>query len=139
MLLIVSGFRDYGPNTVYANDVEELYFIDWIYNRPRPKDDQVSQIVGDYMGVPVYSTTAAPTDMVHTGGNFMADGMHTGFSSKLVLNENDAPNQWGISNHDETAIDTIINNFMGIERYIKMEELVYDPIDHIDMHIKTVG
>lgn len=31
--------RDYGGNTVYMNDVDSLIYVDWIYNRPRPKDD----------------------------------------------------------------------------------------------------
>ena len=26
--------RDYGQNTVYKNDVDSIYLVDWIYNRP---------------------------------------------------------------------------------------------------------
>jgi agmatine deiminase len=33
--------RDYGPNNIYSNNVEDLYFVDWVYNRPRPDDDAV--------------------------------------------------------------------------------------------------
>src|ERR1700741_910404 len=33
--------RDYGANPVYGNNVDTLMLVDWIYNRPRPKDDSV--------------------------------------------------------------------------------------------------
>ena len=82
--------RDYGPNSVYQNDVDSLLFVDWRYNRPaRPLDDAIPIEVGSYLGVPVYSTTADPTGLVNTGGNFMSDGMGTAFASKLILDEND--------------------------------------------------
>lgn len=130
--------RDYGPNPAYTNEVDSLVFIDWIYNRPRPQDDAVPDVIGNLMDIPVYSTTAVPTDLVHTGGNFMADGLGTGFSSRLVLHENDATNQWGVSNHSEDDINNIMNDFMGIEEYIKMTVLPYDAIHHIDMHMKLL-
>ena len=45
--------RDYGPNPVYQNDVDSLVLIDWIYNRPRPRDDRIPDLIGDYLDVPV--------------------------------------------------------------------------------------
>ena len=35
----------------------------------------------------------------------MTDGMGLGFSSKLVLEENDATNNWGISDHSEAEVE----------------------------------
>ena len=32
--------RDYGQNTIYKDDVDSLYLVDWIYNRPREDDDK---------------------------------------------------------------------------------------------------
>ncbi len=131
--------RDYGPNSVYLNDVETLAFVDWIYNRPRPKDDVLApEAVADFLGLDMYCTTSVPTDLVHTGGNFMADGLGTGFSSELILEENDATNQWGISNHSEEDIEQIMDDFMGITAYPKMTVLPYDAIHHIDMHMKLL-
>lgn len=139
--------RDYGPNAVYANDVDSLYLIDWIYNRNRPYDDAIPGQIGDYLGVPVYSTTAAPYDLVNTGGNFMSDGLTTGFSSKLVFRNNDQTKNgecnnindvYGATNHNEATINENMRQFMGIERYIKFNELTYDCIHHIDMHIKLL-
>ena len=131
--------RDYGPNTVYANDVDSLYFVDWIYNRPtRIKDDTMSTTLAPFFGVPLYSTSAAPTDLVNTGGNFMADGMGTAFASRLILNENALGNPYGATVKTEAAINNILSDFMGIDRYIKMTTLPYDEIHHIDMHMKLI-
>ncbi len=131
--------RDYGPNSGYLNDVGELVFIDWIYNRPRYRDNRVPDVIGEFMDVPVYSTSQAPYDLVNTGGNFMVDGLGMGFSSDLVLDENGLFNDFGTSNHDEEAVDQIMFDFMGVHEYVKMEALPFDLIHHIDMHMKLVN
>lgn len=122
--------RDYGQNTCYTNDVDSLILVDWIYNRPRPKDDTIPRRVADAFGVPLYETTQAPNDLIHTGGNFMSDGLGTAFSSELVLQENPTKTS--------AQIDSIMSEFMGINRYVKMTTLPYDGIHHIDMHIKLL-
>ena len=131
--------RDYGPNCVYANGVDSLYLVDWIYNRPsRPKDDTISTTIAPYLNVPLYATTSAPADLVNTGGNFMSDGLGTAFASKLILSENEAGNPYGVSAKNEVQINQVLSEYMGIERYIKMKELPYDAIHHIDMHMKLL-
>jgi agmatine/peptidylarginine deiminase len=131
--------RDYGANPVYLNSVDSLALVDWIYNRPRPLDDIIPDEVGDYFGLPVYSTTEAPYDLTHPGGNNFSDGMGTNFSSKLVLDENGVNNQWGTSNHTEEGIDSIMHRFYGIDQYVKFTNLPYDGIHHIDMHMKLLN
>ena len=124
-------FRDYGQNTVYKNDVDSLMIVDWIYNRPRPRDDTLPRRVAAALGgIPVYETSQAPYDIIHTGGNFMSDGFGTAFSSELVLDEN--------PNKTNAQIDAVMNQFMGINTYIKMPTLPYDGIHHIDMHMKLL-
>ena len=44
--------RDYGGNTVYKNDVDSVYLVDWIYNRPRPDDDAVPTAVANFKNIP---------------------------------------------------------------------------------------
>lgn len=122
--------RDYGQWNIYTHDVDSLALVDWIYNRPRPKDDTLPSSVARYEDLPIYQTTAAPDDLVHTGGNFMTDGFGTGFSSNLVLNENPG--------HTAAEVDSILSRFMGIDRYIKMSTLPFDGIHHIDMHMKLL-
>jgi hypothetical protein len=79
--------------------------------------------------------------MMATGGNFMSDGMGTGFSSNLIIDENSGGNAWNgqtYPNHSLDEINNILNEFMGIDRYILMETLPYDGIHHIDMHMKLL-
>jgi agmatine deiminase len=76
----------------------------------------------------------------------MSDGMGTGFASELVFRNNNqiadgetgGNDVFGDSDHTEAGIDSIMRRFMGIERYIKMPELPYDGIHHIDMHMKLL-
>lgn len=130
--------RDYGANPMYRNDVDSLFLVDWIYNRPRPLDDVAPTALAGFLNLPLYTTTVAPNDLVHTGGNYMSDGAGTAFSSKLVLEENGPTGTFNLTVKNEAEIDTIMKNFMGINRYIKMETLPYDGIHHIDMHMKLL-
>lgn len=68
----------------------------------------------------------------------MSDGLGTAFSSRLILNENSPGNPYGVSVKTEPQIDAIMQDYMGIDRYIKMDPLPYDGIHHIDMHMKLL-
>jgi len=122
--------RDYGRWTIYTNNTDSSRMIDWVYNRPRPADDNVPSYVANYFGLMLHQMTQNPNRIVATGGNFMVDGFGTAFSSKLILNENS-----GLTN---AQIDTMYRKYMGINKYIKMETLPYDGIHHIDMHMKLL-
>lgn len=137
--------RDYGQNSVYKNDVDELILVDWIYNRNRPYDDLVPDQIANFLNIDLYATSESPWDLMSTGGNFMSDGMGLGFSSELIIDENSGGYAWeGLEgnvffpDHSEEEINTILNEFMGIEEYILMETLPYDGIHHIDMHMKLL-
>ena len=133
--------RDYGQNTVYADDVDQLYLVDWIYNRPRPDDDEFPELLANYLNVDLYQTSVSPYNFVATGGNFMSDGFGTAFSSNLILNENDGTgpyNSLSYPNHSEEEIDDIMTQFMGVHTYIKMPTLPFDGINHLDMHMKLL-
>lgn len=122
--------RDYGANNIYTVENDDLRFVDWTYNRPRPADDVVPEALADLMNITLYQTTQAPNKLVNTGGNFMTDGFGTGFASNLVVDENPSLST--------AQIDEILNKYMGINRYIKMSNLPYDGIHHIDMHMKLL-
>ncbi|HTO17493.1 MAG TPA: agmatine deiminase family protein [Edaphocola sp.] len=130
--------RDYAGNTVYSNDVGDRALVDWIYNRPRPNDDLMPVSHATITGIPLFRTISGTTDLVNTGGNFMSDGMGTAFASALILNENETGNPYGVSIKTETQIDGIMQDYMGINRFIKMNTLPYDQIHHIDMHMKLL-
>jgi agmatine deiminase len=90
--------RDYSANPVYINDVDSLIYVDWVYNRPRPKDDTTCRAIAAKAGIALFQTTAEPNKLIHTGGNYMTDGLGTSFSSELILEEN--------PNKTEAQIDT---------------------------------
>ncbi|HEX2616054.1 MAG TPA: agmatine deiminase family protein, partial [Flavobacteriales bacterium] len=132
--------RDYGAETIYTNEVDSLFLLDWIYNRPRPDDDVLPDAIAASKGIGVYSTAQAPNDLVHTGGNFMCDGAGTAFSSELVLDENGPAGEFNQTIKDEAQVDALMALWMGITpgRYIKMTTLPFDGIHHIDMHMKLL-
>ena len=132
--------RDYGANTVYGSWDDDRVLVDWMYNRPRPDDDAIPDVLGDHLGIDVYTTTAEPTDLMNTGGNWMSDGFGTAFASELILEENDGGSSWwtDFPDHTEAEIDDIISDFHGVDTYIKMPVLPYDGIHHIDMHMKLL-
>jgi agmatine deiminase len=122
--------RDYMANSVYTADTDSLVLVDWIYNRPRPNDDTVGRSVAALLDLPIHETRQAPSNLLHTGGNYMSDGMGIGFSSMLVRDEN--------SGKTIAQIDQIMEDFLGLNTYIKMTVLPYDDIHHIDMHMKIL-
>ncbi len=131
--------RDYAANPVYGNEVDDLVLVDWIYNRPtRPNDDASPELIGAELGLDVHTITQAPNDLVNTGGNWMSDGFGTAFASKLILEENEINNPYGVTAKTEEEIDQIAQDYLGINRYIKMDALPYDGINHIDMHMKLL-
>lgn len=123
--------RDYGPQSIYLADGDQLAFVDWVYNRPRPSDNLIPGVLANYFSLPIFQMTTNPNRLIATGGNFIFDGFGSGFSSELILTEN--------SSLTETQIDNMMLNYLGIDRYIKMPELPYDNISHIDMHMKLLN
>jgi len=121
---------DYGPTCVYGHDVDSLYLIDWIYNRPRPQDDAIPSALSEFLHIPLYEAVVDPDDLVHTGGNHLSDGMGNAFSSMLVLEEN--------NDKTEAEIDTIMKKYLGINQYVKFPTLPYDGIHHLDMHMRFI-
>jgi agmatine/peptidylarginine deiminase len=130
--------RDYAGNTIYSDDVGERAITDWIYNRPRPNDDVIPTAHALLADIPIYVTDSGINDLVNTGGNFMSDGLGNAFASSLILDENEPGNPYGVSAKTEAQIDGIMEAYMGISNYIKMDILPYDVIHHIDMHMKLL-
>ncbi len=130
--------RDYAGNTIYSDDVGERALTDWIYNRPRPNDDVMPIAHAAAAGIPLYTTNSGINDLVNTGGNYMSDGLGNAFASELILDENAPGNPYGVSVKTEAQIDGIMQEYMGINRFVKMNTLPYDQIHHIDMHMKLL-
>lgn len=132
--------RDYGANTVYGSWNDDRILVDWLYNRPRPDDDAIPDVLAETMGLELYSTTGEPHELMNTGGNWMSDGFGTAFASELVLDENNGGSSWWTDypEHTEDEVNDIMEAFHGTGSYIKMPTLPYDAIHHIDMHMKLL-
>lgn len=116
--------RDYGPQFIFGGGAWGI--VDHIYNRPRPDDDLVNWVLGAEWGCPVYGT-----DVITTGGNYMADGHGKGFSTDLVLNENP-----GLTTEQ---LNQYMQDFLGIDEYIVVPDIDEDGIHHIDCWAKLLS
>lgn len=111
--------RDYGPWFV-VNGHDSVNVIDFVYNRPqRPNDDASMIYVAENLGLNRYEMP-----MVHTGGNYMADGYGTAASTMLVLDEN--------SSETTESLEAMALNFLGIDNYMFTIDPPGDYIAHID-------
>ncbi len=115
--------RDYGPQIQFSNGVWGI--TDWVYNRPRPLDDDVPWQLGTVWGCSVYGT-----DLVATGGNFMSDGNGIGFSTDMIWNENPG---W---THEQVAQE--IEAYLGITNYVVVPDINPSGIHHIDVWAKLL-
>ncbi len=116
--------RDYGPWYIY--DGSEVAIVNFIYNRPRPNDNDIPIEVADYLGVTLYGMP-----LVVTGGNYMTDGCGISASSDLVYAEN--------PNLSTTDIDEMITDYLGVGTYHVLPDPNNTYIDHIDCWGKYLG
>jgi agmatine/peptidylarginine deiminase len=110
--------RDYGP-WFESDSSHHIGIVDFPYNRPRPHDDSIPKQVAEMLGIPWYGM-----NIIHTGGNYMSDGMGIATSTTLVWDEN--PTQ----THDSIA--TQIHDYLGIDPYLVVPDPNGTYINHID-------
>jgi agmatine/peptidylarginine deiminase len=110
--------RDYGPWWVVDGN-NDVGICDFPYNRPRPYDDNIPVVLAQQMGVPLYGM-----NLIHTGGNWMDDGLGIGASTTLVQTEN--------PDLTEEEIDTLVWDYLGIHNYMMIDDPLDDYIEHID-------
>jgi len=116
--------RDYGPWSIF-DDNGNIGFIDHIYNRPRPLDDSIPQIVGAAWSIPVY---AMP--LTHTGGNHMSNAHGLSSSERMVYDENPSLTP--------AEVDAIMMDYTGND-YAVMEYVQTSGIHHIDCWAKFLN
>ena len=110
--------RDYGPWYVtFGNN--EVGIVDFPYNRPRPNDDDIPKKVATYQGIPWFGM-----NVIHTGGNYMTNGIDQASSTTLVWDEN--PSQTA------QQINQKMQDYLGINNYMVQEDPNGTYIDHID-------
>ena len=112
--------RDYGPWYIFEDRNPAI--VDNIYNRPRPNDDNMSQVFANFWQIPMYGMR-----LEHTGGNMMEDGRGHGVSDDLVFQEN--LQDYGI---DEATVRQRMNDYLGINPYHVTIDPQGDYIAHVD-------
>ncbi len=117
--------RDYGPLFI-LDDEGQMGIVDTVYNRPRPLDDLVPEFIAQELELPIYQP-----GLVHTGGNFYADGLGNGFSSTLVFRENPMLTKVDVYDRMEA--------YLGIERYTTGKLAPGITIEHFDTFGKLVA
>lgn len=116
--------RDYGPWFIVLSDGTQGIF-DYDYNRPRPLDDIIPQVIGTEWGIPVYIS-----DLIHTGGNYMSSGLGQGMSTDLVYVEDPHSDEW---------VDDQMEEYLGVAPYITFDDPQASYIDHIDCWSKILS
>lgn len=116
--------RDYGPWFI-ASETGAPGIVDHDYNRPRPFDDKIPEVIGTAWSVPVYGM-----DLTATGGNIMSDGLGVAMSSELILDEN--------GSLTEVQIDSLMQAYVGIDTYLKLPYIEAAGIHHIDCWAKLL-
>lgn len=117
--------RDYTAWYV-AVDNSDVSVVDFIYNRPRPNDDAMPSKMADFLGVDYYGMS-----VVHTGGNYMTDGMGISASTPIVYTES-----WSEEGITETEVDERMLAYLGIHTYHVVDDPMDDYIDHVDCWAK---
>lgn len=117
--------RDYGPHFIRQQDRTEG-IVDFIYNRPRPRDDSLPNFIGSQWSIPVYGSPLS-----HPGGNFMQDGIGTGFYSSLIYEEN--------SGYTPAQIANLMMQYNGLEQVIPLKRINIEYTGHIDLWTKILN
>ena len=108
--------RDYGPWYIFEDRTPAI--VDNRYNRPRPNDDNISQVFANFWNIPMYGM-----NLEHTGGNMMEDGRGHGVSDELVFNEN---------GNNEENVRQKMREYLGIDPYHVTIDPQGDYIAHVD-------
>ncbi|MCK4311616.1 MAG: agmatine deiminase family protein [Candidatus Cloacimonetes bacterium] len=110
--------RDYGPWYVVDGN-NQVGIVNFPYNRPRPNDNDIPIEMANFLGIELFGM-----DLIHTGGNYMTDGMGISASTDLVISENPTLTI--------AQIDQFVEDYLGIETYHKVPDPNNTYIDHID-------
>lgn len=117
--------RDYGPWFVRRHDNGQG-IVDFIYNRPRPLDDTIPRCISYAWHIPFYSSP-----ITHAGGNYMTDGLGTGFASTLIYQEN--------SQYTQRQVDSLMKLYCGLDQFVVVPRINIEYTGHIDLWTKILN
>lgn len=117
--------RDYSGWFI-ADSSDQVQIVDFTYNRPRPLDDAVTGLEATLLGITMYGM-----DLVHTGGNYMCDGLNNAVSTVLVEEEN--------TSLTTAQIQQKTSDYLGINNYMIRPDAQGAYIEHIDCWAKLLA
>jgi agmatine/peptidylarginine deiminase len=119
--------RDYGPFFI-AIDNSELAIYDFTFVASSSPDNMINTYLADYLSMNRYAS-----DIKHTGGNFMTDGIRMAASTTVTFSQNQGYTQQQLEEH--------FLEYMGIEEYHFMQDpiLPFEFIQHIDCWAKFLS
>ncbi|MBN2829130.1 MAG: agmatine deiminase family protein, partial [Candidatus Cloacimonetes bacterium] len=109
--------RDYGPWFIMDGN-DELGVVDFVYNRPRPNDDEIPITFAN-----TYQLNLFGMNLEQTGGNYMCDGLGSAAQTQLVYEEN---------GNNQTNVNNLMEDYLGITNYFVVDDPNNTYIDHID-------
>jgi len=118
--------RDYSPWFIEYDLDHKIGIVNFPYNRPRPNDNDIPIVFGNYFDLSVFGMK-----LTHTGGNYMCDGYGVAASCDLVIEEN--------TNLSESQIRQKVQDYLGITNYHILPDPLGDYIKHIDCWGKFLG
>ncbi len=110
--------RDYGPWFIFNGD-HEIGIVDFEYDRPRPLDNAIPGIFAGEDNINYYHM-----GLVHTGGDYMSDGMGIAASTEAAYSVNSA-------NYTPAEVDSIMQLYLGIDDYHVVPN-IHGGLSHID-------
>ncbi len=116
--------RDYGPWFIFNND-NEIGIMDFEYDRPRPFDNAIPGLFAAENDINYYHM-----GLVHTGGDYMTDGMGISASTSAAYSVN--------NNYTPAQVDSIMNLYLGIEHYHVVPN-IHGGLSHIDTWAKFLA
>jgi len=116
--------RDYGPWFIFDGN-GQYGLVDFVYNRPRPNDNQIPQTFATQFDLPYYGM-----NIQQTGGNYMCDGINTAAQTTLVYEEN---------GNNQTNVNSKMLSYMGAQNYLVVQDPNNTYIDHIDCWAKILA
>lgn len=116
--------RDYGPWFIFNSD-NAFGIMDFEYDRPRPLDNAINALFASENDINYYHM-----GLVHTGGDYMTDGMGISASTSAAYSVN--------NNYTPAQVDSIMNLYLGIEHYHVVPN-IHGGLSHIDTWAKFLA
>jgi agmatine/peptidylarginine deiminase len=117
--------RDYGPWYIFDGN-GDVAIVNHTYEVDNPNDDMIPRAIGWHFGIPLYDL-----GLIHVGGNYQSDGHGTAITTRMVYDYN--------IGFTEPEVDSIMEDFLGIDRNIGLPYFGASTSHHVDCWAKLLS